>query len=93
MSRSFSVVARNHIDMIPQETVAERVRRLQTEARTLAKDHIHSLTQAMLQVKSIAAEIAQGGDAYPVGVRDLAGRLAEECDARVQTVEAITNRA
>jgi hypothetical protein len=96
MSPSLSVVADNDLraTTTPKpETVAERVRKLQAEARQLAKDHIHAFTAAMTEVEHMAAEIAQGGDAYPAGVRDLARRFAEDAEARVQTLEAITARA
>jgi hypothetical protein len=65
---------------------------LQLEAKTLAKDHIRALSTAMVEVETIAAEIAEGGDAYPPGVRDIARRLVEDCEARVQTLEAIVAR-
>lgn len=96
MSPSLSVVADNDLHSATQaakpETVAERVRRLQAEAKQLAKDHIHALSAAMLEVEQMAAEIAEGGDAYPPGVRDLARRFVEDVEARVQTLEAITAR-
>jgi hypothetical protein len=93
MSPSLSVVANNDLNPAKPETVAERVRKLQAEAKQLAKDHIHALTAAMTEAERIAAEIAEGGDAYPAGVRDLARRFAEDADARVQTLEAITARS
>ncbi len=92
MSPSLSVVANNDLTPTKTETVAERVRRLQAEAKQLAKDHIHTLTAAIVEVEKIASEIAEGGDAYPAGVRDLARRFVDDCDARVQTLEAITSR-
>lgn len=104
MSPSLSVVADNdlHTATVPApaaapisgkaETVAERVRRLQAEARQLAKDHVRALSEAIVGVEQIAAEIAEGGDAYPPGVRDLARRFVEDCESRVQTLEAITAR-
>ena len=94
MSPSLSVVADNDLKTsAPKaETVAQRVRRLQTEAKQLAKDHIRSLNQALVDVEQLAAEIAEGGDAYPPGVRDLARRLVEDCEMRVQTLEAIVAR-
>jgi predicted flavoprotein YhiN len=92
MSPSLSVVANNDLNTPKAETVAERVRRLQAEAKQLAKDHIHALTAAISEVECMAAEIAEGGDAYPAGVRDLARRFAEDAGARVQTLEAITAR-
>jgi len=102
MSPSLSVVADNDLHnavegkaLVPAkaETVAERVRRLQAEAKELARDHIRALSAAMLGVEQMAAEIAEGGDAYPPGVRDLARRFVEDIDSRVQTLEAITARA
>jgi len=93
MSPSLSVVANNDLNVPKVETVAQRVRRLQAEAKQLAKDHIHALTAAISEVERMAAEIAEGGDAYPAGVRDLARRFAEDADARVQTLEAIPARS
>jgi hypothetical protein len=94
MSPSLSVVADNDLKTsAPKaETVAQRVRRLQQEAKTLAKDHIRALNQALVEVEQLAAEISEGGDAYPPGVRDVARRLVEDCEMRVQTLEAIVAR-
>ncbi|HEY2753884.1 hypothetical protein [Phenylobacterium sp.] len=92
MSPSLSVVADNDRHSPKQETVAERVRRLQMEAKQLAKDHVRTLSAAILHAEQIAAEIAEGGDAYPPGIRDLARRFVEDADARVQTLEAISGR-
>nr|MEA2799607.1 hypothetical protein [Phenylobacterium sp.] len=92
MSPSLSVVADNDLNVARTETVAERVRRLQAEAKQLAKDHVHALSAAIMNAEAIAAEIADGGDAYPPGIRDLARRFVEDADARVQTLEAISAR-
>jgi hypothetical protein len=95
MSPSLSVVADNDVKAASSpkgETVAQRVRRLQQEAKELAKDHIKALNTAIVEVETLAAEIAEGGDAYPPGVRDLARRLVEDCESRVQTLEAIVAR-
>lgn len=95
MSPSLSVVADNDLKTIitpKAETVSERVRRLQAEARQLAKDHIKSLSAAMIDLEQLAAEIAEGGDAYAPGVREVARQLAEDLDSRVQTLEAIAAR-
>lgn len=96
MSPSLSVVADNDLKVITtapkSETVAERVRRLQSEAKQLAKDHVKTLTSAMVDLEQLAAEIADGGDAYAPGIRDVARRLVEDLDSRVQTLEAIVAR-
>jgi hypothetical protein len=92
MSPSLSVVADNDLKTQKPETVAERVRRLQTEAKQLARDHIHALTAAIMDAEQIAAEIAEGGEAYPAGIRDLARRFVDDAEARVQTLEALVAR-
>lgn len=94
MSPSLSVVADNELKaaLQPMETVAQRVRRLQAEARQLAKDHVKALSSAMADLEALAAEIAEGGEAYAPGVREVARQLAEELDSRVQTLEAISAR-
>ena len=95
MSPSLSVVADNDLKVITPaktETVAERVRRLQAEAKHLAKDLVKSPTTAMVDLEQLAAEIADGGDAYAPGIRDVARRLVEDLDSRVQTLEAIVAR-
>lgn len=88
MTRVLSVVR----DTPKSETVAERVRRLQAEARALAGDHVRELTSAMADLETLAMEIAGGGDAYSPGIRDVARRLAEDLESRVQTIEAIHAR-
>ena len=96
MSPSLSVVADNDLKTVQtspkNESVSERVRRLQAEAKQLAKDHIKSLVQQIADLEVMAAEIAEGGEAYPPGVRDIARRLVEDCDSRIQTLEAIVAR-
>ncbi|ODT88744.1 hypothetical protein [Phenylobacterium sp. SCN 70-31] len=94
MSPSLSVVADNDLKVVPSknETVAERVRRLQSEAKQLAKDHVKSLSAAMVELEQLAAEIAEGGDAYSPGVREVARQLAEELDSRAHTLDAIAAR-
>lgn len=40
----------------------------------------------------MAAEIAESGDAYPVGARELAGRLAADLPLKGETLRAIVGR-
>lgn len=89
MSTSLSLVALND----QPEPVAARVKRLQAEARGLARDHISAFSAALSDAQAMAAEIAEGGDAYPAGIRDLARRFAEDADARIQTLASLNGRA
>lgn len=96
MTPPLSVVADNSADparpAAPND-LSERIRRLQAEAKSLAREHIHALERALLEVERLSAEIADGGEAYPVGVRDIARRMAEDCEMKVQSLEAIAARA
>lgn len=74
-------------------TTADRVKRLQMEARALAVEQVEALEKLLLQASAMAREIADGGDAYPVGARELAGRLASDLPARAQTLKAVTSRS
>ena len=95
MSPSLSVVAHNTTSgrEPAAEPPAQRIRRLQAEVKSLAREHIQALEAALLRVELMAAEIADGGEAYPVGVRELARRLADDCGGSALTIEAITARA
>jgi len=80
------------VALAPRESVSERVRRLQAEAKGLAREHVAALDEAILKVEQLAFEIADGGEAYPAGVRDLARRLAQDCDTKLMTIRAIAGR-
>jgi len=74
-------------------TTADRVKRLQMEARALAVEQVEALEKLLLQASAMAREIADGGDAYPVGARELAGRLAADLPAKAQTLKAVASRS
>ena len=79
--------------MKPPETTAERVKRLQMEARALAVEEIEALERALREAGRIAREISAGGDAYPVGARELATRMAEDLPAKAETLKQIAARS
>lgn len=74
------------------QTTAERVRRLQAEARALAAEQIDQLEATLLSAAGLAQEIADGGEAYAIGARELAARLAEDLRGKAETMEAIMSR-
>lgn len=78
--------------MSTPETRGDRIARLQREARALALDDVQALVRLMGQVVEAASDIADGGDAYPVGVREAAQRLAIDLQARADTLKAISGR-
>ncbi len=75
------------------ETRAERIRRMQANAKALAREQIAAMTEAMLEVARMADEISTGGDAYPVGVRELASRLKTDLENQSKSVEALMMRS
>jgi hypothetical protein len=92
MSPSLSVVSDN-LDTLPRsEALSMRVRRLQAEAKGLAREHIAALVSALHEAEALSVEIAEGGEAYPAGIRDIARRLAEDVETKVATIEAINSR-
>jgi len=95
MSPPLSVVADNSAPKTAApklNELSERIRHLQAEAKHLAREHIRSLEAALVEVERLSAEISEGGEAYPAGVRDIARRLAEDCEHKVQAIEAIASR-
>ena len=75
------------------ESTSERVRRLQLEARALAVEQVEALERVLLEASRMAKEIADGGDAYPVGARELASRLSSDLPTKAETLKAIVSRA
>ena len=86
----------SHVVVFPSqgegESPADRIRRLQSEARSLAREHIEMLANALTEVSRLAGEIAEGGDAYAVGARELSRRLTEEANKHALTLTAIIER-
>ena len=74
------------------ETTSQRVKRLQAEARILAREQVEALEKSMAGLAAQAREVSEGGDAYPAGVRDLAARLAEDLETRSQQMQILMAR-
>jgi hypothetical protein len=74
------------------ETTTQRVQRLQREARLLAREQIEAMGRDLDDLAQRAREIAEGGDAYAVGVREMASRLAADLPQKSQSLLAILNR-
>lgn len=74
------------------ETPAARARKLYAEARSAALEQVTVVGESLTKVIGLAAEIADGGDVYPAGVRELARRLAEDLAARAATLDSLAHR-
>ena len=86
----------SHLVVFPSsgepESPVDRIRRLQHEAKTLAREHIEMLAAALAEVSRLSGEIADGGEIYPVGARELSRRLTEEANSHALTLTAIIDR-
>ena len=87
----------SHLVVLPTpnqpESPADRIRRLQAEARELAHAHLELLRGALGEVTRLSGEIADGGELYPVGARELAKRLVDESAKHAFTLGGIIERA
>jgi hypothetical protein len=95
MPASLAIVATNpapEADTAATEPLTTRIRRLQEEARGMAREHINTLESSLAEVGRIAAEVSEGGDAYPVGVREMARQLVTDCESRMLGLQAIVQR-
>ena len=74
------------------ETTAERVKRLQNEARLLAREEVERLDRDLRRLADQARSVADGGDAYPAGIRELAGRIGVDTAQRAEILRALLER-
>lgn len=85
----------SHLVVLPTNnatSTTERIRRLQSEARSVASEHLGELSSTLAALARLSGEIAQGGDIYPVGARDLSRRLAQDSARHALTLTAILER-
>ena len=60
------------------ESVADKIRRLQEEAQSFARDHAKTVVDKIVELEALAEEVVAGGDAYPVGIREAMRKLGPE---------------
>ncbi len=75
------------------ETIAQRIKRLQEEARLLAREEVERLDRDLRRLADQAKAIADGGDAYPAGIRDLASRISVDTAQRAEILKALLERS
>ena len=95
MSATLAVVANNpaaEAEAPANEPLTARIRRLQAEARAMAVEHVKLLEASIIDSAKLAEEIAEGGDAYPVGVREMARQMVADCESRLLGLQAIMHR-
>ena len=74
------------------ETIAEKMKRLRDEAAGHARIHAQDLIRAIEVVETLAEEIAGGGEAYPVGIRQAAKNIGPTLAGTRLNVTALLGR-
>jgi hypothetical protein len=74
------------------DSLAARIRRLQWEARVLAGEQVKALCADLDGLAARALEIAEGGEAYPAGVRELASRIAADLPEKAKVLLTLQQR-
>jgi len=74
------------------ESAAQHIRRLQMEARSLAREEVEVLVSDLCAMAERVSEMGQAGDAYPIGVRELAPHIQDDIMRSVNIIRAIMDR-
>lgn len=74
------------------ESVSERARRLQQEAQILACEEVEMLCHLLAEAVAKAEALRDGGELFPVGVREQARQLADNLPQCMQTMRALSQR-
>ncbi|HXQ15820.1 MAG TPA: hypothetical protein VN814_14480, partial [Caulobacteraceae bacterium] len=57
------------------ETIPDKMKRLRDEAQGYARVHAQDFVRALEALEALAEDIAAGGEAYPVGIRQAAKHI------------------
>jgi hypothetical protein len=74
------------------DSLSDRVRRLRAEAQSNARSHVNDFVRALAELEALAADIAVGGEAYPVGIRESARQLSPELEGVRLNVTSLLGR-
>jgi ABC-type transporter Mla subunit MlaD len=74
-------------------SLAERMERVRNDANRVAFEHTSALLRTLEDAAALASEVAGGGEAYHVGVRELARRAHIDLTASVLNLRCIVGRA
>jgi hypothetical protein len=91
-SRAAAVALPDDLVPVPAAPPAVRAGELLRQARAAGLEQLADLSAAIQVVRDLAQDVALGGDAYGVGVRDLAQRLADDLRGRAGSLEALAER-
>ena len=63
---------------VAEESIADKIRRLRAEAQGHARSHCQHLVDQLVALEALVDDVAAGGEAYPVGIREAARQLAPD---------------
>lgn len=71
---------------------AEKARHMFEEARAVSLDHLSAVETAMVSLRALLEATVEGGELYAPGLREFAGRLAEDLDWKTKTLRMLSLR-
>ena len=74
-------------------SLAERMERLRSDANAVALEHINAFLSVLSEASMLADQVASGGEAYHIGVREIARRTHKELAPVVLSLMAIRERS
>lgn len=82
----------NTIELSSAETIAEKMKRLRAEAQDSARSHAQAFVRALAELEMLAEDIAHGGEAYPVGIRQAARQIGPDLAGARLNVTSLLGR-
>lgn len=73
-------------------SLAERMERVRADANRVAFEHTSALLRTFEDAAALANEVAGGGEAYAVGVREVARRAHMDLSASILNLRSIAGR-
>ena len=74
------------------DSLADRMERLRNDASTLASEHTNVFLQSLAETTALADQVANGGEAYHIGVREIARRAHADLASMVLSLRAVLGR-
>jgi hypothetical protein len=74
------------------ESLADRMERLRADAGLVANEHIAAMVKALSEAVDLAEQVANGGEAYQIGVREIARRMHKDLAPTVLSLRAVCER-
>ena len=74
------------------DSLADRMARLREDAHSIAAEHTDALLQALNDAAALDEQVAAGGEAYDVGVREIARRTHADLASKILSLRAIRER-